>query len=302
MPWVATTAAAIEEASGGRIQINVLHYGMHPYKPADTLDIMRDRSGDMGFEFNVLLGGVEPLLMAMELPFLLTSQDELYTLLDDPKYADLVKTTFTDILDKYNAFPLCTTGEAQPAVSADVFIDGWDCFKGKRIRTYGSEIPKVIEMLGGTPVAMPYGDVYEALHRGIIDGWVAGFASCVRAKFYEVGGKKVTLTQHSPQLHYIWVNKDAFNELPQDLQSIVLEVGREQTPIIREFLYALVGKAIFDGVNMYDIEFRGVSADFREELRDAMKPIWDSWAEKAGPGAAEIVESLDAFHRGVHED
>lgn len=75
----------------------------------------------------------------------------------------------------------------------------------------------------------------------------------------------------------------------------MLEVGRQQTQVCRLKMYEACGIGLYQAVNKYDCELRGIPPAFKEELRKAFRPIWDSYIAGT-PGAAEVVKALETFH------
>ena len=299
--WTDALLTKLEEMSGGRIDTKVLYYGQHPFKPQDTFDVIQNRSGDFGREYGVLVSGVEPKIAAMDLTFMFSDISEVQTLLTDPKYADVANEILYDIVGKYNGTVLSTWGHPDVALMSDTIIDGPHALDGKRIRTFGSQLPTLIEELGGAPVSMPYGELSEALNRGILDGWVAGYAGSVDGALFESGGQKVTLWQNSPTQAWIWVNNDAFNELPEDLQAVVTEWGAWAQDYMINYQNAWLGRVVLEGTSKYGVTISPLDPQLRGQLREAMKPVWANWAESV-EGGEEILARLETIHQELSEN
>ena len=99
--------------------------------------------------------------------------------------------------------------------------------KGLRIRSTGLSA-KVVSALGGVPVAMPMGETYDALKRGMVEGSMAPFESLEGWKWGEV----VKYTTESFGSAYstgffVVMNKEKWNALPPDIQKIIEKVNQE---------------------------------------------------------------------------
>lgn len=99
--------------------------------------------------------------------------------------------------------------------------------KGTRIRSTGLSA-KVVSALGGVPVAMPMGETYDALKRGMVEGSMAPIESLEGWKWGEV----VKFTTESFGASYstgffVVVNKEKWNALPAELQKIIEGVNQE---------------------------------------------------------------------------
>ncbi|MDI6755867.1 MAG: TRAP transporter substrate-binding protein [Thermodesulfobacteriota bacterium] len=101
--------------------------------------------------------------------------------------------------------------------------------KGTRIRSTGLSA-KVVSALGGVPVAMPMGETYDALKRGMVEGSMAPIESLEGWKWGEV----VKFTTESFGASYstgffVVVNKEKWNALPAEIQRIIEGVNQEWT-------------------------------------------------------------------------
>jgi TRAP-type C4-dicarboxylate transport system substrate-binding protein len=99
--------------------------------------------------------------------------------------------------------------------------------KGLKIRTFGSNA-KLMSYLGGTPVAMPMGDVYDALSKGVADGLLASYETMDNWKFadfirYSTECYDVAYTA----LFMVVMNKNKWNSLPKDVQDTIDKMSAE---------------------------------------------------------------------------
>jgi len=99
--------------------------------------------------------------------------------------------------------------------------------KGMKIRSTGLSA-KVVEALGGVPVAMPQGETYEALQKGVVDGTFTPIETLKGWKQGEV----VKSTTDCVGIGYttamfVVMNLNTWNSLPADVQKIFEDVSRE---------------------------------------------------------------------------
>ena len=102
-----------------------------------------------------------------------------------------------------------------------------DDLKGMKIRCTGMAA-KIVTALGGVPVAMPMGDTYDALSRGVVDGSMAPQESLQGWKWGEV--VKYTTESYGSSYStgmFVVMNKDKWNALPPDIQKIIEKVNEE---------------------------------------------------------------------------
>jgi len=102
--------------------------------------------------------------------------------------------------------------------------------KGLKIRSHGTTA-KVVRALGGTPVAMPMPELYQALQRGVVDGALYPVEVNKGWKMAEV---VKFLTDDYPiantSTFYVVMNKDKWNSLPKDVQETIIQINKEWIP------------------------------------------------------------------------
>lgn len=99
--------------------------------------------------------------------------------------------------------------------------------KGMKIRTFGSNA-KLMSALGGAPVAMPMGDAYDAISKGVADGLMCGYEALKGWKLGEV--IKYTTENYGTAYTATFVvamNKEKWNSIPPNLQKIIEQINAE---------------------------------------------------------------------------
>lgn len=99
--------------------------------------------------------------------------------------------------------------------------------KGMKIRCTGMAA-KIVSALGGAPVAMPMGETYDALSRGVVEGSMAPYEALQGWKWGEV--IKYTTENYGSSYStgfFVVMNKAKWNSLPPDIKSIIEKVNEE---------------------------------------------------------------------------
>ena len=99
--------------------------------------------------------------------------------------------------------------------------------KGMKIRSTGT-VAEIVEALGGTPVAMPMPETYDALQKGIAEGVMCPMEALQGWKLGEVI-KSSTQNYGSAYTiaFFVVMNKDKWNSLSPDIQKIIEQVNEE---------------------------------------------------------------------------
>lgn len=94
---------------------------------------------------------------------------------------------------------------------------------GMKIRALPS-YNKIVDSLGGTAVVIPFGELYSAAEKGVIDGLVWPSVGAVGFKFHEVT-PYLAEPAFGTVSYLIMMNLDKWNALDADTQKVLLDAG-----------------------------------------------------------------------------
>ena len=215
-------AKEIEKRTDGRVKITLFAGGT--LTPADKCyDGVEKGISDIGMSVLGYTRGKFPLSEVIDLPLGYTSGAEATELINayyqkfQPKEFDNVKIMY---LHAHGPGFLHTK---KPVTSLEDL-------KGMKIRCTGLAA-KIVEALGGTPVAMPMGETYDALSRGVVDGSMAPQESLEGWRWGEVVKDSTECYGAAySTAFFVAMNKDKWNALPKDIQQIIEKVNQEWIP------------------------------------------------------------------------
>ena len=110
-----------------------------------------------------------------------------------------------------------------------------DDLAGLRLRAPTALI-QVLYELGGDAVLMPMGDVYPAFSKGIIDGVLTPEDTLFSMHFAEIGQYFNMLPMHRGGYPSRAISNRSWEQLPEDLQELLLESGRYWEQRITHYL------------------------------------------------------------------
>jgi len=178
-------------------------------------------------------------------------------------------------------------------------INGVADLQGLKMRIPGLG-GEVLKRAGGTPVALPGGEVFTALQTGAIDAteWVGPYndlslALHTVAKYYYYPGWH----EPGPTLEAI-VNKQAWQSLPADLQAMVEVATRAINDDMLSEFTARNNAALATLVDEHNVELRRLPDDVIAQLRDASADVVAEAAEESEL-AKRIYDSYMAFLEDV---
>ena len=174
-------------------------------------------------------------------------------------------------------------------------------FKGKRIRASSRWYLAQLAGAGATPVSVPWGDCYMALQTGTIDAVYTNLDGIHRTKLDEAASNIFTMREiwiAMPQFYTI--NLDTWNNLPDDVQSQLLEAGKSASLRFSE-LYDNEWEKIIEeqkdlGYTVSHASEEDIEKWMAMPVIDQMKEDWIKEAEEKGiENAKQIVSTIDGI-------
>jgi TRAP-type C4-dicarboxylate transport system substrate-binding protein len=208
----------VEKRTNGRVKVTQFPGGtLTP--PAQTYVGVVKGVADLGLSFFGYTMGRFPLTEVLDLPLGYKSgyvgaklANEYYKKFR-PKELDEVKVLFLTTSPPHMLF-------------AKRPIKNLEDLKGLKIRSTGTSA-KVVQALGGAPVAMPMSEAYDALSKGVVQGIIGPYEPMKGFKLAEVVSDSTEYGTAYVNANYIIMNKDKWNGLPADIQKIIEKVDEE---------------------------------------------------------------------------
>jgi len=163
--------------------------------------------------------------------------------------------------------------------------------KGLKIRVAPSKImAETVQALGGSPVPIDWSELFGALQQGVVDGQENPFIQIHSAKFYEVQ-RHLALTAHNWDAYILLVNEKFYQGLDPDLQQILVQAGKEASDVAwkesAKMTSELLAKLKGLGMQVTEVD--------PNEVRNAVKVVWDTWAGRVGPEGKKLIEQIAAM-------
>jgi TRAP-type transport system periplasmic protein len=212
IPW----QKMVEEKSDGRIKVN-LYPAAALAKPGSMYDAVKAGTIDVCLEPGPYYWGRFPVSEATQLPFLGANSSISAT----RAWMDLYK-KYPELQKEYaETHLLWLFGQGPGQLFTNRPVKTMDDMKGLIVRGPGAQ-GDFVKAVGGSPVSMPASESYIALSKKTIDATTFPGEALRTWRLYEVT-KYAIMGDFYVQWFFVTMNKDKYNKLPKDLQSVIDE-------------------------------------------------------------------------------
>ncbi|MDW7774161.1 MAG: TRAP transporter substrate-binding protein [Desulfobulbaceae bacterium] len=278
-------AKEIEKRSGGKLKIDVFAGGTLTPAP-EVYDGVVKGISDIGMSCFAYTRGRFPIMEALDLPMGYPS-GRIATDVANGFYKAMKPETLDDVKVLY------LHAHGPGLLHTKKPVSKMEDLKGMKIRSTGFSA-KVTEALGAAPVAMPQGETYEALQRGVVDGTFTPIETLKGWKQAEV----VKYTTDCPDIGYttamfVVMNLKKWNALPDDVKQIFEEVSEEWIAKHGEAWDSLDQEGKDYALNLNN-EIIELPAEENQRWVEAVAPVLDGYIKdtnaKGLPGDRAIAE------------
>ncbi len=264
----------VEKRTNGRVKISFFP-GSTLMPAPQTYDGIVKGIGDIGWSILSYTRGRFPLTEVIDLPLGYNSGYFATKLINDfyrrfkPKELNEVKVLY---LHAHGPGLLVTKSP----------VSRLEDLKGKKIRSTGLSA-KIVEALGGVPVALPISETYDALMKGVAEGVLVPVEALQQWRLAEV-------TSHVTESYgsaystgfFVVMNKEKWNSLSPDIQKTIEAIDRE---------WIEKNGQLWDEI---DKEGKGYALERGIKFIPLSKEENTRWARKVNPLLDDYVENMKA--------
>ena len=210
-------ADRIYEQSGGRLEITIYSDGVLA-PGTGALDAVRTGVCDIAWIFPIYWPGQFPLSEIITLPLGITTVPQATNILWDLYESDenYQKEISEFIPLQIHANPVSIIG------SVNKPIYHISDMAGMTLRAPGGTPTDSVLAWGGNPLMLAPGDIYQAVERSTVDGYIFEYSGIVSFGLQEVTNYFTEVPIYLGP-YYLFMNKNSYNSLPADLQDILMK-------------------------------------------------------------------------------
>ncbi len=274
--------AAIERATGGRLQISVFPDNQ---LGGDTAMLTQLRAGAL--QMMTLDGGIlsaiVPTAAIQSVGFAFADSAHAFAAFD----GDLGAAVRTDIESQgIHCFENIWENGMRQITSSTRPVRALADLGNFRIRTPAAKISlDLFKELGASPTPINFNELYAALQTHVVDGQENPPANIVAARFYEVQ-KYLSLTAHQWGGYWLLMNADAWKSLPPDIAATVTKqaaiAARKQRAAVNAVNASMIGLLKRKGLTLNTADRNG--------MRAQLGSFYRSWKIEIGERTWSLLE------------
>lgn len=278
-------ADAVAEQTDGRVNPRVYNNAVL----GDQSDaIEQTRNGALDFA-NFNMGPMGPIVQetnVFSLPFLFNNVEHMHTVMDGEigeRFADALEDKGLVVLSWFDSGARSIYNTKRP-------INTPEDVAGLKIRVMNNDLyVDMIEAMGGNATPMSYGEVYQSLTTGVLDGAENNYPSFESSNHYETTDY-YSLTEHLIIPECLCVAKSSWEALSEEDQDIIRDVAEEASKRQRE-LWVESSQESRQIVLDHGVEINEV-AD-KAAFQALMEPMYEEFIAN-NPGTGELIEEIRA--------
>lgn len=166
--------------------------------------------------------------------------------------------------------------------------------RGLKFRVQNSEVlDSQFKALKAIPRKMAFGEMYQGLQTGVVNGAENPYSNIYSQKIHEVQ-KFITESNHGLLSYMVIVNTQFWNGIPEDIRTELTKILDEVSVEVNKQSHAL---NLADKQKIVDSGASTIitlTSEQRQKWRDAVKPVWKQFESAIG---ADLIQAAEASNK-----
>jgi TRAP-type transport system periplasmic protein len=267
-----------EAATAGAVTVRVFPSGTLGQE-REVVQQLQEGLIDFMVSGTAIWGSVAPRLQAFDFPFLWRDWAHVHRVVDGPTGREAA-----DYLDAAVHIRPIAWGDSfgfRQVITRSRDVTEAGQLTGLKIRTIQSQIyVKAVQLMGGSPTPMAFGEVYTSLQTGVIDGYEHDASTTYQQHFFEVA-RYMARTRHIAGVLGLFASTRGLARLPADIRTAVeraaIEAARTQRAMGPAEDIEAARELTARGMTIRDID--------NTPFRQPAERLWESEARELGVGS-----------------
>ncbi len=270
-----------KELSGGSLKIRIYPNGQLGSQ-RESLELIQNGALDMAKSNAAELEAFAKAYGAFNLPYLFDDQDHYYRALESDIGKQILQSS-----EAQGFVGLTYYDAGARSFYAKKAITSPDDVKGMKVRVQPSPTAvKMIELLGGHPTPLAFGELYTALQQGVVDAAENNLPSMTMNRHSEVT-KFFSMDEHTMIPDVLVISAKVWKELPENERKALSQAAAESMQEMRK-LWAESEVAERKAAEKQGVEF--VTVD-KAPFQQAVAPMYDTLKQE-DPELYQLVDGL----------
>lgn len=267
----------LESESEGRISVELYPNGQLYPSDREAIEAVQLNNVEMTIPALAPVASFNKKFMVFDLPFLFKDYESVYKTLDGSLGQELLKELESDGLKGLayaeNGFRHISNNDGP--------IEKPEDLKGLKLRSMENPVhTETFKTYGANASPFAFGELYTALQQGTYDAMESPISLYYTNKFYEVQDY-LTISGHFYAATILLMNNEFFNNLPEDLQSLVNEAAEEYRDEQRQIAQEQ-DKEWLESLKESGMQINTLSEEQIEVFRNAAGPVYDKFKSEIG--------------------
>lgn len=277
-------AEKVKEKSNGKIKIEIYPSGQLGTE-RELIELTQTGAIDFAKVNASALENFKKEYSIFSLPYLFKNEDHYYKTMDSDVMKKIYHSTrsigFVGLTNYDSGTRNIYTTRASITKPEDL--------KGLKLRVQPSKTSiRMIELMGGSPTPMDYGEVYTGLQQGVIDGTENNETALTAGKHGEVA-KYYSYTEHTIIPDVLLISTNTWDSLSNEAKKQITEAAEESSRYHRK-IWAEEIKQAHEEAKKMGVQFNNSD---KEAFRQTVMPLHQEFAKDESLHYKEIQELGD---------
>ncbi|MDD1780608.1 TRAP transporter substrate-binding protein [Enterovibrio sp. ZSDZ35] len=274
-------ADEVKELTGGEVKIRI-YPNAQLGTQRESMELMQNGALHMVKSNASELETFEPAYGTFNLPYIFRNRDHYYRVMQGDVGEQILATSY----DK-GFIGLTYYDGGSRNFYANKAINSPADLAGMKIRVQPSPTAvQMIELMGGSPTPLAYGELYTALQQGVVDGAENNPAALTLSRHGEVA-KVYSQDEHTMIPDVLLISSKAWDELSDSHQGALRQAAKNSMMYHKTLWEEMTNEAIDKAKNNLGVKFVSVE---KQPFVDAVKPMHD--AALQNPAIASYVRAI----------
>ncbi len=272
--------------SNGKLTINV-HSGGSLIKHPEIHRAVKTRQVPIGEVIIGRLGNLDPIFKLDNIPFLATDFDSAEKLYQASKPA------LNEALAKENLILLYTSPWPAQDLYSNKPITSLADLSGMKMRSYSPTTSRLADLMGTTPVNIPFSDVAQAFTTNAVEAMITSPSTGVNSQSWDYISHFTTIHAWIPK-NMVFANKRMFDRLDENTQQVILTAAanaeKKGWALGRQLALEHTDALAENGIQVAE-----PSAQLVAELETIGATMINEWLDEAGDSGKAVMDAFQSL-------